>query len=365
MVAQSLGASPPAVSPAPPETPPSSPRPSPRFRGRRPRAAGGRRVRAAAVAVLAAAVLLPVAGCSKDGTAAADDKREDPPSARSGPSAHAGGAHGTSGAPGAGRSRGLAAPSSPAEAVRQAVAALPGHGSSRTRTSMSMASGGTRIAIDGKGGFDYRKGEGVLTVRLPEGASGARPGERRTVTELVVPGALYMKNRGAGVPADKWVRVRTGALADGNLVTAGVTDPVSAAELLRGARRVTYAGTARTAGGASVRRYRGTLDLGEAARGASPHRRRELEAAARGFSEAAVPFDAQIDGQGRLRRVRHRFTFAGGAPSGTDGTKSGGGAAGQGGFAVSSTTWFYGYGAPVEVVTPGPDDIYTGEIAPF
>lgn len=361
MVAQSLGASPLTHSPG--------------CRGRRPPGRGRRRGRAPlAAALAAAATLLLATGCSEDGRAAASDRREEASSAGPGAPARPGGAgeaHGTagaagsSGAPGAGRSRGLAAPSDPAKALREAVAALPEYGTSRTRTSMSMASGGTRIAIDGKGGFDYRKGEGALTVRLPEGTSGARPGERRTVTELVVPGALFMKNRGAGVPAGKWVRVDTDELADGNLITAGATDPVSAAELLRGARKVVYEGTARTAGGTAVRRYRGTLDLAAAARAASPRRRGQLESAARGFSETAVPFDAQIDGQGRLRKVRHQFTFAGGAPNGPDGTESGTGGDEQRGVAVASTTWFFGYGAPVEVVMPEPDDIYTGEIAQF
>nr|WP_240969424.1 hypothetical protein [Streptomyces sp. HNM0575] len=259
-------------------------------------------------------------------------------------------------------------------------------GTSHARTSMAMASGGTRIAVEGEGGFDFRKGEGRLVVRLPEGTSGARPGERRTVTELVVPGTLFMKNRGAGVPAGKWVRVDTRSIADGNLISAGATDPGSAAELLRGARKVTYAGTSRTAGGTVVRRYHGTSELTAAARETSPRRRGELAAAARGFAENTVPFDAWIDGQGRLRKVRHQFTFAGGGPGGTGGTRSGsaGGAdagrSGRGGgdrgggrdgraaregVTVASTTWFYGYGVPVEVVMPEPDDIYAGEIAPF
>jgi hypothetical protein len=128
-----------------------------------------------------------------------------------------------------------------------------------------------------------------------------------------------------------------------------------------------------------------------AAREASPHRRGQLEAAVRGFSGKDVPFDAQIDGQGRLRKVRHQFTFAGGTPGGPDGTESGaaggtgadadndagtkggggdggdegGEGDGRAGVAVASTTWFYAYGAPVEVVMPEPDDIYAGKIAPF
>ncbi len=71
----------------------------------------------------------------------------------------------------------------------------------------------------------------------------------RPITELLTPGALYMKNRGAGVPDGKWVRIDTTALKDGNLVTGGVTDPMAAAELLRGASDVTYAGEDRAGGG--------------------------------------------------------------------------------------------------------------------
>lgn len=252
--------------------------------------------------------------------------------------------------------------SSAGEVVRAAPDVLTKYGTSKTRTSMTMASGGTRIAVDGKGSFNYRKRLGQLTVRLPEGTSGAQPGERRPVTEIVVPQSLYMKNRGAGVPEDKWVRVDTTSLADGNLVTAGATDPVSAAELLRGARKVTYEGR-RKVGGESVRFYRGTVDLPAAARGATPHWRDQLAAAAKGFSRSAVPFDAYIDGQGRLRKIRHEFTFSGGAQGKPGGTESGGSGGQE--VAVSSTTWFYGFGVPVRVVMPEPSDIYAGKIAPF
>lgn len=277
------------------------------------------------------AVLCSATGCTQDGMAAASDKPA----------------------------------KSPRAVVREAADVLARYGTSRTRTSMTMASGGTRIAVDGRGRFDYRKDVGKLTVRLPEGASGARPGERRPVTEIVVPRALYMKNRGAGVPADKWVRVDTTSLADGNLVTGGVTDPVSAAELLRGARHVTYAGE-QSLNGLRVRHYRGTVGLeaaARAARDAAPRWRDQLAAAAKGFSRGTVPFDAYLDGQGRLRKIRHRFTFADGA-QGKPGTTEAGGADAAS-VAVSSTTWLYGFGVPVTVVMPEPGDIYAGRIAPF
>ena len=105
-------------------------------------------------------------------------------------------------------------------------------GSSKARTSMEMATGGTRVTIRGEGVYDYRERLGRLKVLLPQDPAGAS--EHRPITELLAPGALFMKNRGAGVPADKWVRVDTATLSDGNLVTGGATDPFAAAEVLRG-----------------------------------------------------------------------------------------------------------------------------------
>ncbi|UQX02193.1 hypothetical protein [Streptomyces sp. RerS4] len=228
-------------------------------------------------------------------------------------------------------------------AVRGAADALTATGSAQTRTAMEMATGGTRVTIRGEGGVDFRKRMGRLLVMLPADVTG-KP-EHRPITELLVPGALYMKNRGAGVPDDKWVRLDTASLADGNLVTGGATDPIAAAELLRAARDVTYVGETEV-GGAKVRHYRGTTDIGQAARTASPGIKGALEAAAKGFSKDSVPFDAYLDEEGRLRQVRHRFTYVR-----------------NGLIDVSSTTLLYGFGTPVNVVLPPSGDIYAGKIA--
>ncbi|MFE7429387.1 MULTISPECIES: hypothetical protein [unclassified Streptomyces] len=216
-------------------------------------------------------------------------------------------------------------------------------GSARVRTSMQTAAGGTRVTIRGRGAYDFRRRAGRLEVVLPEDAAGADG--HRPITELLVPDALYMMNRGAGVPADKWVRVDTTALADGNLVTGGVTDPMIAAELLRGARQVEYVGQAVLAG-VSVRHYRGVSDIGRAAREASPQSRGALVAATKGFRTRTVPFDAYLDEQGRLREVRHRFTFADEGPA----------------VEVTSTTSLSDFGVPVSVRLPDDHDIYTGKI---
>ncbi len=277
-----------------------------------------RRGGAAAVAVACGtglAVGLLATGCSSEG-AAADDR------------------------PPPGRAAGAEA------AVRASADALLRARSAAVRTAMETVSGGTRVAIRGTGGYDFTTSSGQLRVVLPDPAG--RPSEgRQPITEILAPGALFMKNRGAGVPADKWVRVDTGTLTDGNLVTGGATDPLAAAELLRGARDVTYRGRERL-GGVVVRHYRGTTDIGTAARAASPRTRPALVAAEKGFTTDAVPFDAYLDEAGRLRKVRQRFRFANGAPQGAS---------------VTSTTELTGFGGRVAVRLPDRRDIYAGKIA--
>jgi hypothetical protein len=293
-----------------------------------------------------------------------------------------------------------AAPSGPARAVEEAADMLVRAGSSRVTTSMRMASGGTWLTITGTGGFDYARRRGELRLELPKDAAGAE--EHKPITELLTPGALYMKDRGAGVPAGKWVRVDTTRLADGNLVTGGATEPLAAADLLRGARQVTLVGD-ETRGGVRVRHYRGTADIARAARAAPAVARGPLEAAAKGFPVTRVPFDAWLDSAGRLRELSQRFTFttegsdAGGATAGdtadadttagdtatgdttadgastgtdsprTNGAKGTKGATGikQGSgqdVTVVSTTRFDHFGAEVSVIMPRPADIWTGKI---
>ncbi len=236
----------------------------------------------------------------------------------------------------------------PVELLHRASGALVRAGTSKARTSMEMATGGTRVTIRGEGVYDYAERLGRLRVRLPQGAAGAA--EQRPITELLAPGALYMKNRGAGVPADKWVRVDTAALSDGNLVTGGATDPLAAAEVLRGTRTAHYVGETEIAG-TPVRHYRGTADLAQAAGKASKGNRGPLRAAARGFASPEVRFDAYLDHQGRIRKVRHRFSFLNGQH---DDAAT---------IAVASTTLLYDFGVPVSVRLPRPEDMYAGEIA--
>lgn len=278
--------------------------------------------------------------------------------------------------------------------VRGAAAALAREGGAKVATSMETVSGGTRLTIQGTGAYDFARPVGELTVLLPEDATGVA--EHRPITEVFTPGGLYMKNRGAGVPADKWVRLDTAALPDGNLLTSGATDPLAAAELLGGAREVTYMRDERV-GGVRVGHYWGTIDLGRAARAAPIRDRGPLAAAAKGFSSGTVAFDVLIDEQGRPRELRYRFSVEGGGGD-TGDTGAGGGTAadgsadgsgpgsGDGGAAttataiaaatatavrsapaappmtVVSTVRLSAFGTGVRVVLPAPGDIYAGKV---
>ncbi|MET8825721.1 hypothetical protein ABZX40_09375 [Streptomyces sp. NPDC004610] len=234
----------------------------------------------------------------------------------------------------------------PVPVLRGAADALVGAGSSRARTSMEMATGGTRVTIRGEGVYDFTRRLGELRVRLPQDPAGQD--ERRPITELLAPGALFMKNRGAGVPADKWVRVETASLPDGNLVTGGATDPFAAAEVLRGTREARYVGETEV-DGTAVRHYKGTADLTLAAKNAVEGGGGALDAAAKGFATPKVPFEVFLDDAGRIRKVQHRFSYDGGRETGA--------------VAVASTTLLYDFGAPVEVELPERADIYAGRIA--
>ncbi|RCG18162.1 hypothetical protein DQ392_16060 [Streptomyces reniochalinae] len=260
-----------------------------------------------------------------------------------------------------------ARPSGPGgSAVVRAAEALTRAGSARVRTAMEMASGGTRVTIEGSGLFDLSRATGRLRVTLPPGADGARPGERRPVTELITPDALYMKNR-AGVPADKWVRVATAGLPDGNLVTGGATDPITAAQLLRGARRIASEG-ATELDGERVWHYSGLVDIERAADAAPPRARHRLRAAEKGFSGRTVPFDAYLDAQGRLRKVQHRFSFttdaAGKDPVGAEPTGSAEPSVAPAmDLTVSSTTRLGDFGVEARIAMPEAGDIWAGKIA--
>jgi hypothetical protein len=216
---------------------------------------------------------------------------------------------------------------------------------------MEMAHRGRTVTIRGTGMFDYGRKRGWLKVTLP-GTVRAVTATNGPITELVVPGALYMSNRGPQLPEGSWVRVDTGQLADGNLVTGGATDPITAAALLRGAEDVELVGI-QTIDGVRMRHFQGTADMAVAADRTSGPGSAALEAATRSFTVTKVPFHAYLDERGRLRKVRHEFTFTSASAIGGESEKV---------RVVSTTELFDFSNRKVEVNVPEDTEVYDGKI---
>ncbi|MGW7595381.1 hypothetical protein ACWGK9_40730, partial [Streptomyces rubiginosohelvolus] len=83
---------------------------------------------------------------------------------------------------------------------------------------------------------------------------------------------------------------------------------------------------------------------------------------ARGFDESTVRFDAYLDGLGRLREVRHRFTVTSRADGQEAAERPDGAGRRRGELGVASTTELYDFGTPAEVELPKPTDIYAGKV---
>jgi hypothetical protein len=211
---------------------------------------------------------------------------------------------------------------------------------------MTMQSGDRTVTMTGEGLFDYTRRIGTLVLSAPPGSGVSGPLE-----EILTAEALYMKNASPQVPKDKWVRVGTTTLADGNLVSGGGTDPGTSFEMLRGANDDVVLVGPENLQGVPVKHYKGTLDLKRARDLAPRELRPVLQAAVQSFATSTIPFEAYLDDQGRLRKVQEEFTL---------GAKGAGGkAAPERTARIVSTAELFDFGVPVEVLVPGPEEIFT------
>ncbi|MDI2131726.1 hypothetical protein [Yinghuangia seranimata] len=236
-------------------------------------------------------------------------------------------------------------------AVRAATATTIAAGSSRTKTTMTMESGGRSVTLNGEGLFDYSRRVGTVSLEVPKDSGLTGP-----LQEIVTPEALYMKNASPGIPADKWVRIDANGLADGNLISGGSADPTTSFEILRGVNDDVRQIGVEKLGDAQVRHFKGTLDIRKAHDATPENRRAPLAAALKSFSSTTIPFEVYLDDQGRLRKVQEEFNLApGGAPAGKD-------AKGQTAKVVSAAE-LYDFGVPVQVQQPRPEDLYVAPSA--
>ncbi|GAA2121872.1 lipoprotein [Kitasatospora saccharophila] len=236
----------------------------------------------------------------------------------------------------------------PLTAVRSAADITGRTGSVRAVTELITESADKKAVFNGTGGYDYVKRIGRLEIDVPPGA--ATTGK---ITEVVLPGTVYLQNSGAKIPEGKWVKLDVRQLPDGNLVSSGATDPATAAGALRGAQSAELVGT-EPVGGVELKHYRGTLDLAKAADATGGRGADGLRMAAQTFTVKEVPYEVWLDGQGRLHKVVEDFAFAGvaGSTAAKDQVK------------VVSTLSLADFGKPVEAAEPAAADIYSMKADP-
>lgn len=237
-------------------------------------------------------------------------------------------------------------PAAPEEVLVRAASRTATAGSFRVHYTFSSATGG----VEASGLFDPASRRGRLTFVLsspgPPGGGRWGPveawGAGGAGWEAVSDGDVVYLRTPPGVGVDEpWLRVDIRRLAG----SAGLDlewlrrtggDPSGPVGLLWGAR------DARRVGVEEVRdvpttRYAALLDPRRAVEVAPPERRDDAVAAAAGV-DAAVPAEAWVDDDGRLRRLRYTADVAGGPGP------------------VAATYELHDFGVDARVLVPPPED---------
>ncbi|OKJ12042.1 hypothetical protein AMK19_14290 [Kitasatospora sp. CB01950] len=236
----------------------------------------------------------------------------------------------------------------PLTAVRSTADITGRTGSAHASTELSTESAEKKAVFHGTGGYDYVKRLGRLEIDVPPGA--ATSGK---ITEVVLPGTVYLQNSGAKIPEGKWVKLDVRQLPDGNLVSSGATDPATAAGALRGAQTAELVGS-ETVDGVELKHYKGSLDLSKAADATGGRGADGLRMAGQTFTVKEVPYEVWLDGQGRMHKVVENFTFAGvaGSTAAKDQVK------------VVSSLSLTDFGKPVEAAEPPAADLWSMKPSP-
>ncbi len=210
-------------------------------------------------------------------------------------------------------------------AVRAASTGSTKTGSSRYALTSLTTVQGTPITIKGDGVFDYAGKKGSLTLTLPTGK----------VEERIVDGTVYLA---LSQQPGSFYALKSADLVGTSLGTS--TDPGASFAVLGAAKDgVTVVGEEKVRD-ADTTHYRGQLDI-KSALASSGGVLKQMVASTLGRSGVdAVPFDAWIDDQDRVRKYQTVFDVpasakTGGQPVHTD-----------------TTIELYDYGTPVSVTAP-------------
>lgn len=183
------------------------------------------------------------------------------------------------------------------------------------------------LTMHGSGLYDFGKQIGSIDVSVPPQA---------TLSEVFTPSTLYTRSASDSA----WRYTPTTKLSDGGLISGGATGPSLVFAMLGGVQPGVREVGQDVVRGVPVAHYQGTLDLAQAANAAKAGAEKQvLLNAAHTFTTPKVPFDAYLDGRGRLRRFVATVSFRPN-PKTTQVDQA------------TTAEEFYGFGTPVAIAVP-------------
>lgn len=243
---------------------------------------------------------------------------------------------GGSGSPAPDSGAAAAPESSPTLRVQAASDTTRQAGSSRFEQTTVSTIAGKEITVRASGLLDPARRLGTITAEI-----GAPDGTTLSLEQRLVGDTLFVQ-----LPQQpgRFSRSSLAELVGTSL--ADNTDPTAGFQALEAASDdVTEVGTEQVRGTPTTH-YRGTYDAEKALEQVGGTTGQLLEAAVEGSDLSAVPFDAYLDDQGRLRKLVQSLTLT---PRGTDQQ-----------VRSTSTTEAYDVGTPVEVTAPAPEQTEDG-----
>lgn len=231
------------------------------------------------------------------------------------------------------------------QAVLNAATTTRDAGTSKIDLGIDTVANGRKVDITGTGAFDYGKGVGELTLTLPKEAGATK------ADEIITKDALYLQV--GQLTKGKYLKVDLGQLS-GVVGQLGGGDPTASLDALQGVSSDVRKTGKEQVRGTDTTHYTGTIDLQRALAKVPPASRQRIQALLSSNGPTAVPFDAYLDDQGRLRRLVTRV----------EATAPANGAAPAAPLAVTTTIDLYDFGTPVSVQVPSPDQVVDGSGRP-
>ncbi|MBC7375323.1 MAG: hypothetical protein H7323_15145 [Frankiales bacterium] len=181
--------------------------------------------------------------------------------------------------------------------VQTAAQSTAETGSSKFALTSTTAIGGQNVTFSGEGAFDYTAKTGQLMFKVPgQGRSAGGTIEQRIVgpdlylTLPQTPGTFY--------------RLKVADVAGTSL--GGSTDPIASLRALEGVSAVSKVGDEQVRG-VQTTHFRGSYDVAQAIAKATGAAKTVLESTLGASSLKQVPFDAFLDGQGRIVRFEQQI----------------------------------------------------------